>query len=122
MMKLAFITALLLVASSAQGFVRVPMNKKQAMFAPICIDKADAIRVADADKQSGPPGAQKAFAEGKSCGIAEVLIELQRIVHTVKTPDGRTTRVIEAQVDLEDGTRVTVFMLTDGYIEGAHEI
>ena len=95
----------------------ITMGKQQPIRTMVCEKDVDAVAAATADATEGIPAAVEVLKK-HDCGWAEALITPQRVVFSMKANRGVTVRVIEATVELEDGKKVTVYMLIDVNVEG----
>lgn len=86
--------------------------------APFCLNQADMVEVAKADMAGGPADAKILLQTKPECGIGEAFVTPKRVVFSGPTKRGATVRVLEVQVDLGDGSKLTLYMLTDVEIEG----
>ncbi len=112
----AVLSTLLLVSSAqaqvaigAKGFARVPMCEKEK----------DMVAVAKADSAGGPEKAMEllqTLAPDCGIGVAEMLI-LRRVAHFPLARGGNVS-VLEVEVELSDGTKQKVYIITDGAVTG----
>ena len=86
----------------------------------LCISKESAVKIAEADGQGGPELAVEVYNKDKDCAIVAIVLKPTHVVFTAKTKRGET-HVVEADVELVDGSMKQVFFITDLPIVGVHD-
>ena len=96
------------------------MGKDQGVRAPFCTQQADAEAIARADSEEGIVKA-RAVMESKECGIGQTVVHPLRVTFSGKTDRGTTVRVVEVEVEMNDDTKQTFFMIIDVDVIGLVE-
>lgn len=91
----------------------IRVGEAQWVRAPVCTSEASATEAAKADSEKGVQAAVAVLNAKDDCGFAQVKAQIVRIVFSAETERGATVRVVEAKVELEDRTWLTLYVLTD---------
>ena len=113
---------LILIGLCAQSHARTELvlGKEQGVRAAFCMVQADAEAIAQADHDGGIPQARAAMA-ARDCAAGAAYVYAKRITYSAKTDRGSTVRVIEVEMELDDDSKQTLFMVVDVEIAGLVE-
>lgn len=98
--------------------VTVEMGKLQHVHAPMCLTREDMEEVARADSTGGIPAALTLLKAKENCGLGEAMALVKSVTLSLPTERGKTVRVLEIQVDMADGSKVIIYMLSDVEVVG----
>jgi hypothetical protein len=112
--------ALSMVAGTATAQVRyeLELGKKYGAQMLLCLQKADAIQVAEVLIKSGMDAAGAVFGSKEQCASLPAYATLKKVVFQGTASDGKQVFVIEATVELDDGKVATIYVLTPGPVKG----
>lgn len=115
----AVLSALLFVPSV---FGQPSVGQTAYSTAAFCMTKEDAVAIAKVDSEDGAEVAIKRFAANPNCGIGSAVMTIKSVVLSLPTKRGKRVSVLEVQVKLSDGSKQTLFALTDGEVRGVTNI
>ena len=117
------VVALVLMGLATQLHARTELviGKVQGVRAPFCTTQADAEAIARADSEEGIPKAREVLATKDDCAPGTAVVYPKRVTYSGKTERGTTVRVIEVEVQMNDDTRETFYMIIDVEIAGLIE-
>lgn len=111
----AVLSTLLFVPSV---FGQISIGQTAYSTAAFCLTKEDAVVIAKADSEKGVDDALKLFNANPNCGLGSAVITVKSVVLSLPTQRGKKVSVLEVQVELGDGSKQTLFVLTDGEVHG----
>ena len=115
-----FVTATALLALSFVAQAQLRMGVEMGVVAPICMTRESAVEIASTDVEKGLPAAIAVFNAKDDCNRMPVRMRAVRIVleAPTKADPMRIVRVVEVQARAPDASMVTVYLLTDGPVQG----
>ena len=108
--------ALCVVLSGFSYGVSIQLGTAEAVNAPFCANRLDAIAIAKADVEQGIEVASKMYMDAAECGTASVMMKPLRVIYTGTTARNSVIRVIEVEIEI-NGYKRNFFMLTED-VEG----
>ena len=110
--------ALCVVLSSVSYGVTIRLGVAEPVRAPMCMDKAVAIQIAQADVDTGIDAAAKIFNDSADCDYVSLVVKPLRVVYTGTTPRKTVVRVIEVEIQISDFKRNFWMLAEDVEIVG----
>lgn len=120
-MKLAaaVLSTLLLVPSA---FGQITIGQAAYTSAAFCATKEAAVAIAKVDSEKGSDIAFELFKSNPNCGLGTAVLTVKSVVLSLPIKRGGKVSVLEVQVELGDGSKQTLFVLTDGEVQGLTNI
>ncbi len=116
----AYIAVMLLCLIVAQcaGAQEMTIGAKEVGTGPICKSQESMVLVAKADSEDGIQMAVGVLKALPDCAILTFEVKLVRIVFEAETSRGKTVRVVEVLIEMQEGPAQTYYILTDLPLSG----